>query len=58
MRFILINKYEVTTFIEGDRMSVIDIFDISIFMDIFDLFLDILLFFIINYINLSVGFTS
>ena len=39
-------------------MSVIDIFDISIFMDIFDLFLDILLFFIINYINLSVGFTS
>ena len=44
MRFILINKYEVTTFIEGDRMSVIDIFDISIFMDIFDLFLDILLF--------------
>lgn len=38
MRFILINKYEVTTFIEGDRMSVIDIFDISIFMDIFDLF--------------------
>ena len=58
MRFILINKYEVTTFIEGDRMSVIDIFDISILWIYLIYFLDILLFFIINYINLSVGFTS